>query len=122
MLASDVPNARDGITVLALTESGASTAVVEVYKGVNALVVATDQAGNRASRETPRTRCNITRTVLALLCGKAFVLIGFVVITGRLSGFTRWSGWVGWVGMGWGRVAAERAVGPVPVVTALRGR
>ena len=123
LLTSHVPNARNGIAVLALTQSGATTAVVEVDQGINALVVTTNQAGNRASGETFRTRGNVPRAVLAFFSGKAFVFLGFIiVVTGRLSGFTGGSGRVGWIGVGWGRVAAERAVGPFPVVTALRGR
>jgi len=121
LLASDVPNARDGVAALALTKSSAATAVVEVDKGVNALVVTTDQAGKRASRETFGTRGKNTRTELALLGGKAFVLWVFVVII-IISRFARWVGWVGRVGRGRGRVATERVVGPFPTVMALRGR
>jgi len=141
LLASNVPNARDGVTVLALIKSGATTTVVEVDKGINALIVTADEAGNRTSREALRARGNIARAVLALLSGEAFVvaripiatiriviipivfipiviaLIGLVIVTR----FIRWSGWVGRVGRGW-RVAAERIVGPLPVVVALRRR
>jgi len=120
LLASEIPNAWDCVTVLALTESGATTTVAEVDKGIDALVVTTDKAGNGASRESFRTRGNGTRPELALPVGKAFMSIRLVVIT--ISGFIRWSGWVGWVRMSRGRVAAERVAGPIPVIIALRGR
>lgn len=121
LLASNVPDTRNGVTVLALTESGTTTAVVEVNKCINALVITTDQAGNRASGETLRARGNVTRTVLALLSVNAFAFMALlvVIITGRLSGLRRCGRWLG-AGTGWGRVAAERVVGPVPTVTALR--
>jgi len=128
LLAFDVPNARDSVTVLALTEGGTTTAVVEVGKGINALVVTTDQAGKRARRETFSARGNVTRTILALLGGKAFVprlvlvvAVVVVVVVVIIPGFIRRSGWVGQVGIGWGRVTAETAIRPLPVSTALRG-
>jgi len=144
LLAFDVPNARDSVTVLALTEGGTTTAVVEVGKGINALVVTTDQAGKRARRETFSARGNVTRTILALLGGKAFVprlvlvvavvvvtivvvtvvvipVVVVVVVVVIIPGFIRRSGWVGQVGIGWGRVTAETAIRPLPVSTALRG-
>lgn len=149
LLASHVPNARNGVAVLALTEGGATTAVVEVVKGVNAFVVTTNQTGNRASRESLGAWSNITRAVLTLLGGKAFVAIAVVpvvtlvvvvviitlvvvvvivtlpvtfVIVITVSGFTRRGRWVRWVGRGRRRVATERVVGPVPAVAALRRR
>lgn len=139
MLAFDVPNARDSVTVLALTESGTTTAVVEVGKGINALVVTTDQAGKRARRETFSARGNVTRAILALLSDKAFVprlvlvvtivvvaivvvaVVVIPVVVVVIPGFIRRSRWVGQVGIGWGRVTAEAAIRPLPVGTALRG-
>jgi hypothetical protein len=38
LLAPNVPNARDGVAVLAFTNSGATAAVVEIDKGINTLV------------------------------------------------------------------------------------
>lgn len=132
LLARNVPNARDGVAVLTLTKGGATTAVVKVLKGVNAFIVTTNQAGNRASREALGARGNVTRAVLTLLGGEAFVSVTVVVVIATLaialvivitvSGFTRRRRWVGRVGRGRGRVAAKRVVGPVPAVAALRGR
>lgn len=146
LLARNVPNTRDCVTVLALTKGGATTAVVEVLKGVNAFVVTTNQAGNRASRETFGTRSNVTRAVLTLLGGEAFVSMTVVsvvtlvvvvvvvvvavfatlaialVIVITVSGFTRRLRWVRRVGRSRGRVATKRVVGPVPPIAALRGR
>jgi len=144
LLAFDVPNARDSVTVLALTEGGTTTAVVEVGKGINALVVTTDQAGKRARRETFSARGNVTRAILALLSDKAFVprlvlvvtivvvaivvvaivvvaVVVIPVVVVVIPGFIRRSRWVGQVGIGWGRVTAEAAIRPLPVGTALRG-
>jgi len=42
LFTSNVPNAREGVAVLALTESGATAAVVEINKGVNTLVITAD--------------------------------------------------------------------------------
>jgi len=150
LLAPNVPNTRDCVTVLALTKGGATTAVVKVLKGVNAFVVTTNQAGNRASRETFGTRSNVTRAVLTLLGGEAFVSMAVVsvvtlvvvvvvvmvvvvvvvvatlaialVIVITVSGFTRRLRWVRRVGRSRGRVAAKRVVGPVPPIAALRRR
>lgn len=124
LLTRNVPNARDGVTVLALTKGGATTAVVKVFKGVNAFVVTTDQAGYRASREAFGARGNVTRAVFTLLGVEAFVsfvapVVLLIVIT---VGFTRGGRWVRRGGRGRGRVAAKSVVGPVPVVAALRGR
>jgi len=123
LLASNVPNARDGVAVLALTVDSTTTAVVKVGEGVNALVITTNQARNRASREALRASCNVTGAVLTLLGSEAFVPLAvftilLVIVT--VIGFTRRCGWVGRVGRGRGRVAAERVVGPLPVVVALR--
>jgi len=49
LLASNVPDAGNCVAVLALTEDGTTTAVIEVAKGINTLVVTTDQARDRAS-------------------------------------------------------------------------
>lgn len=122
MLASNVPNARDGVTVLALTVDSTTTAVVKVGKGVDALVITTNQAGNRASRETLGASCNVTRAVLTLLGGEAFVPIAvltIVLVIVTVFGFTRWSRRVGRVRRGRGGVAAEGVIGPVPVIMAL---
>lgn len=151
LFARNVPNARDGVTVLTLTKGGATTAVVKVFQGVNAFVVTTNQAGNRASREAFGARGNVTRAVLTLLGGEAFVSVTvasvvtmvvlvvvvvvvvavvFVVVTLGIalvivitvSGFTRRRRWVRRVGRGRGRVAAKSVVRPVPAVAALRRR
>jgi len=122
LLASNVPNAKDGVTVLALTVDSTTAAVVKIGKGVDALVITTNQARYGASRETLRASCNVTGAVLTLLGGEAFVPIAFltiVLVIITVVGFTRRSRRVGRVSRGRGRVAAERVVGPRPVVTAL---
>jgi len=110
LFASNIPNARNGVAVLALTESGTTTAVVEVDKGINTFVVTTNQARNRAGRETFRASGHVARTVLSLLSSEAFVpatvvvvvtpvvVVVVIVVTGRLSGFARWFRWIGRVG------------------------
>jgi hypothetical protein len=80
-LASNVPNASDGVAVRALTESGTTATVVEVDKGINALVITADQAGNRASRETLRARCKVAGAEVTLLGSSTLV----VIVTAGLS-------------------------------------
>jgi hypothetical protein len=134
LLASDIPNAKNGVTVLALAESGATTAVVEINEGINTFVVTTNQAGDRASRESLGARGDIARAVFALLDISTLVitvavatttiatLVIIIAVVTRLSrGGLGWSG--GLVGgRGWRRVATEGAASPAPAVRALRRR
>jgi len=144
LLACDVPNASDGVAVLALPESGTTTTVVEVGKGVDTLVITANQAGDRASRETLRARGNIARAVVTLLGTQALVMITaavsimvtlatlailvalstlailvIIAVFIRLSGSMGRSRGLGGGGTAWGRVAAEGAGAPVPVPRAL---
>lgn len=66
-LASNVPDASEGVAVLPLTEGGTTTTVIKVNKGINTLVITTNQAGDRASRKTFRARSNIAGAVFAFL-------------------------------------------------------
>jgi hypothetical protein len=150
LLAPDVPDSGDGVTVLALTKGGTTATVVEVDKGINTLVITTDQVDDRASRAALRARGNVAGAELTLLDPSTLV----VVIAARLSvlvisilaisilalsilalsilalsilvvitvGFLGWSGGlgVGVVGAGWGRIAAKGAGAPVPALRALR--
>jgi len=136
LLASDIPDTRDGVAVLALFENGTTTAVVEVDEGINTLVITASQAGDRASRESLRARGNIARAVFALLDISTLVVavaiatlvvvvatlvVAAAIVIVRLSGsLGRSRGLV--VGSSRGRVAAEGTAGPIPTLGALRRR
>ena len=129
MLTSDIPDAGDGVAVLALTESGATTAVIEVDKGINTLVITTSQARHRASKETLRARGDVTGTVFTPLdihalamTVSALATIVLVTIITRVSGGLRWSRGFGGGGSGWGGFAAEGTRVPVRIPGALRRR
>jgi hypothetical protein len=140
LFASNVPDAREGVTVLSLTEGCATAAVVEVDKSINTLVITTSQAGDRASRETLRARSDITGTVFTLLGIDALVAITsvlaivalavttliLVIITilvlSILSGGLRRSRGLDGSGRSRGRLAAEGAGAPVPTPRTLRRR
>ena len=132
MFASNIPNARNCVAVLTLTESGTTTAVVKVDKGVDTFVVAGNQARNGAGRETFRARGQVARTVLSLLISEAFAptavvvfVIALVVVVVVVTGFSRFGRWFRWTGgvrrSRW-TVAAKRVVGPLPAVVTLRRR
>jgi len=132
LLASDIPNTGNGVAVLALAESGTTTAVVEVNEGVNTFVVTTDQAGDWASRESLGARGDIARAILTLLDISTLVItvaiatlaISTLVIIAVIVGLPRGIGWsrglVG--GTGWRRVAVEGGSSPAPAARALRRR
>jgi hypothetical protein len=135
LFAPNVPNAWDGVAVLALRKSSATTAVIEVDKGINTLVIATNQTGDRAGRETFRARGNIAGTVFTLLHSNALVVtttvpvipvlalaLVLVVITVRLSRSLRWSRGLCCSGRGRGRLATEGASDPTPTIRALGRR
>jgi len=136
LLASDIPNAKNGVAVLALAESGATTAVVEVNEGINTFVVTTNQAGDRASRESLGARGDIARAVFALLDISTLVItvavptpiptptIATLVIIAVVTGLSRGLGWSGGLvgGRGWRTVATEGATSPAPAIRALRRR
>ena len=137
LLASNVPNARDGVAVLTLTKGGATTTVVEVGEGIDTFIITTDQTGDRASRETLRAWSNIAGAEFALLGSNALVVITaavsivivVVVVTFTtlailviIAGGLGRSGGFGGSGTGWGRVAAKGAGDPIPAFTALRRR
>jgi len=126
---------------LPLTEDGTTTAVIEVDKSIDTLVITTSQAGDRASRETCRARSNVAGAVFTLLDVSALVMvisapaivalavtfatILLVVITillSILSGSLGWSRRLDGSGRGRGRLAAEGAGAPVPTLGALRRR
>lgn len=75
LLASNVPDAGDGIAILALTEGRTTATVIEVDEGIDTLVFTADQARDRASGETLGARRNITGAVLA------FVDVGTLAVT-----------------------------------------
>lgn len=136
LLASNVPDAGNCIAVLALTEDGATTAVIEVAKGINTLVVTTDQARDRASGQTLRARRNIARGLLTLLGFHALLValstlavtasviavptpsVPTLVTITRLPGRSRELR-VG--GSGW-RIATEGSGAPIPTIRALGRR
>ena len=133
LLAPNVPDAGDSVAVLALAESRTTTAVVKVENSVDTLVITTNQASDRASREALRARGNITGTVLTLLSIDTLVAVTIsvsfsipvtvvvIVVTTAVRVARRSRGVVG--GRGWGRrFAAERAGVPAPTLTALGRR
>ena len=143
LLASNVPDARESVAVLPLTEDGTTTAVIEVDKSIDTLVITTSQAGDRASRETLRARSNVAGAVFTLLDVSAPVMvisastivalavtfavtlatIFLVIITillSILSGGLGWSRGLDGSGRSRGRLAAEGAGAPVPTLGALR--
>lgn len=138
LFATDVPNATDSVAVLALTESGTTTAVIEVDKGINTFVITTNQTRDGASGETLRTRRDIAGTVVTLLDINAFavavatVLVLFILVfsvlailvivtVGLVRGLGRSRGFGGG-GFGWGFGAAEGTGDPVPLARTLRRR
>jgi len=138
LFAPNIPNAKDGVAVLTLIESGATTAVVEVDNGINTFVVTTDQARDGTSRETLRARRNIAGAVVALLgvaalavtivtlvvvlaIFAALAILVVIVTVGLFRGLGRSRG-LGGGRSGWGFVAAEGTGGPVPPARALRRR
>jgi len=138
LFAPNIPNAKDGVAVLALIESGATTAVVEVDNGINTFVVTTNQARDGTSRETLGARRNIAGAVVALLdvaalavtivtlvvvlaIFAALAILVVIVTVGLFRGLGRSRG-LGGGRSGWGFVAAEGTGGPVPPARALRRR
>lgn len=129
LLTTNVPNARDDVTVLTLTESGATTTVIEVDKGIDTLVITTDQAGDRASRATLRARGKIAGAEVTLLGINALVVVTVVVpsivvtpsilviVAVRSLG---WSRRLCGGGRSRGRVATEGSRAPTPALIALR--
>jgi len=133
LVAANVPNTRDSVTVLTLIESGAAAAVVEVDDGIDTFVVTTNQTRDRASRKTLGARSDIAGAVLTLLEVNALVLaiatialtavvLVIVTVLVGLSGGFRWSR-----GLGGGRsrrrlVATEGTGRPLPVPGTLGGR
>ena len=126
MLASNVPNARDGVAVLTITESGTTTAVVEVDEGINTLVFTARQPRDRAGGEMPRARGNIAREAVTALETNTPVVVTTTTIVAAVAIIVRGPGWSrGFVvGRGWGRsrgrVAAEGTRGPLPALVTLR--
>ena len=133
MLAPNIPNARNGIAILALTEDGTTAAVVEVDNGVNAFVFTTGQTRDRASREILRTKGNVTGEATTVLETGALVVmtvaVSIMIIVAitpvAVAGDPRWSRGAG-LGRGRGRgrrrVAAEGTGGPLPALVTLRRR
>lgn len=148
MFTSNVPNAGNGVTVLAFTKGGTTATVIEIDKSVHTLIITTDQARDRASGKTLRARSNVARQVVAFLTGEAFVAVSFtslvitlaVVVTAlvitftitlavasfvtilviiTVIGFARRGRWVGRVGRCRIGVTAEGVIGPTPTGTAL---
>jgi len=129
LLTTNVPNARDDVTVLTFTESGATTTVIEVDEGIDTLVITADQAGDRASRATLGARGKIAGAEVSLLGINALVVVTVVVpsivvtpsilviVAVRSLG---WSRRLCGVGRSRGRVATESGRAPAPAFIALR--
>ena len=146
LLAPDVPNAGDSVTVLTLTKGGATATVVEISESIDTLVITTDQAGDRASRETLGARSNIAGTEFTLLGSDTLVVVTMTVTIATiavttiamvafttllviiiaviigLSGSPGWGRGFGGGGTGWGRVTTKGARAPVPASATLRRR
>jgi len=139
LLAPNVPNARDGVAVLTLTEGGATTTVVEFNKGIDTLVITTNQASNRTSRETFGARGNaaraeftlleadiktlaMTTTLVVVVAALSSLAVILVIVAVGFSGSLGRSRGLGSCGSGWGFVAAEGTGRPVPALRALGRR
>jgi hypothetical protein len=117
LLAANVPNARNRVTVLSFIEEGTTTAVVKVRHRVNTFIVTTGQRGDSTCYQTLRANTDGAGAELSFIVATMSSVISSTWVGGGSGGLVGRGGGVRATTTGVARVGG---FGPIPTVTTLR--